>query len=128
MPAIVAGPRRVFLRDMMLMASVGVHPHEHGAAQRLRVNLDLLVHDGGGDGADAADRLDRVVDYERLAMAVRAIVAAGHVKLVETLAERIAAAALADGRVLRVRVRVEKLDVFPDAAAAGVEVERRRAG
>jgi dihydroneopterin aldolase len=24
------------------------------------------------------------------------------------------------------RVRVEKLDVFPDAASAGVEVERRR--
>lgn len=121
-----AGPRRVFLRDMVLMGKVGIYPHEHGAAQRLRINVDLLVHDDGGEGLDAADRLDRVVDYERVAKAVRAIVAAGHVKLVETLAERIAAAALADGRVLRARVRVEKLDVFPDALSAGVEVERHR--
>ena len=121
---IVAGPRRVFLRDMELMASVGIYPHEHGAAQRIRVNVELLVRDEG----DGADKLDRVVDYERLALAVRRIVGAGHVKLVETLAERIAAAGLEDARVLRARVQVEKLDVFPDAASAGVEVERRRVG
>ena len=123
---IVAGPRRVFLRDMELMASVGIYPHEHRAAQRLRINVELLVRDDCEAGTDGADRLDRVVDYERLALSVRRIVGAGHVKLVETLAERIAAAGLEDARVLRARVRVEKLDVFPDAASAGVEVERRR--
>jgi dihydroneopterin aldolase len=68
-----------------------------------------------------------VVDYEGVADAVRAIVAAGHVMLVETLAERIAESCLADARVHLARVRVEKLDVFADAASAGVEIERRRA-
>ena len=46
--------------------------------------------------------------------------------LVETLAERVAAAALADRRVERVRVAVEKPDAFADVAAVGVVVERRR--
>ena len=73
------------------------------------------------------DDLRRVVDYEGVADAVRAIVAAGHVMLVETLAERIAESCLADPRVHLARVRVEKLDVFADAASAGVEIERRRA-
>jgi len=63
-----------------------------------------------------------------VATAVRAIVAAGHIKLVETLAERIAAACLADTRVRLVHVRVEKLDVFQDAAAAGVAIVRHRSG
>jgi dihydroneopterin aldolase len=31
---------------------------------------------------------------------------------------------LGDPRVRSARVRVEKLDVFPDAASAGVEIER----
>jgi dihydroneopterin aldolase len=31
---------------------------------------------------------------------------------------------LDDGRVRSVRVRVEKLDVFTDAASVGVEIER----
>jgi dihydroneopterin aldolase len=57
---------------------------------------------------------------------VRAIVASGHVRLVETLAERIAEACLTDRRVHVARVRVEKLDIFADATSAGVEIERRQ--
>jgi|SRR5271165_3275660 len=125
------GLRHVFLRDLVLPASIGVHPHEHAAPQRVRINVDLGVED---DGARALSRpsvgrddLRRVVDYEGIAAAVRAIVAAGHVMLVETLAERIAESCMADPRVHLARVRVEKLDVFADAASAGVEIERRRA-
>ena len=117
-----AGVRHVFLRDMVLLAAIGVHAHEHGGRQRVRVNVDLAVAEGGVEG----DRLERVVDYERVATAVRGIVASGHIKLVETLAERIAGVCLEDGRVMRARVRVEKLDVFADTASVGVEVERGR--
>ncbi len=76
--------------------------------------------------AEGNDDLARVVDYEAIVNRVREMVAAGHIQLVETLAERLAEACLADARVRVARVRVEKLDVFADAAAAGVEVERRR--
>ena len=47
-------------------------------------------------------------------------------QLVETLAERIAESCLLDPRVRLARIRVEKLDVFADSAAAGVEIERRQ--
>ena len=30
------GLRHVFLRDLVLPASIGVHPHEHAARQRVR--------------------------------------------------------------------------------------------
>ena len=118
------GVRHVFLRDMVLQAQIGWYPHEHGVTQRVRINIDLGVE----DDADPSEDLDRVVSYETVAVAARAIVAAGHIKLVETLAERFAAACLSDPRVLLAHVRVEKLDVFPDAAAAGVAILRRRAG
>jgi dihydroneopterin aldolase len=120
----------MFLRDMVLTASIGVHPHEHAAPQRVRINVDLGVEDDGARPLSRTpvgrDELARVVDYEKLAGRVRAIVAAGHVRLVETLAERIAEACLTDHRVHLARVRVEKLDIFPDAASAGVEIERWR--
>lgn len=116
------GVRHVFLRDMVLQASIGWYAHEHGVTQRVRINIDLGVE----EDADTSDYLGRVVSYETVAAAVRAIAAAGHIKLVETLAERIAAACLADPRVLFAHVQVEKPDVFPDAAAAGVAIVRRR--
>lgn len=119
------GRRHVFLRDMVLPASVGVHAFEKDAAQRIRINVDLGVDDDPL-AAPGADQLSRVVDYEEVARAVRGIIASGHVNLVETLAERIAANCLQDARVAVVRVRIEKLDIFPDTQAVGVEIERVR--
>lgn len=123
------GLRHVFIRDLVLQASIGVYPNEHQAPQRIRVNLDMAVDDEGAAASSRAsigrDDLARVVDYEAVANKARAIVASGHVQLVETLAERIAESILSDPRIRIARVRVEKLDVFADAASAGVEIERR---
>lgn len=122
--------RHVFLRDLMLDAAIGVYAREHGSRQRIRVNVDLAVEDDGARAMSRApvgrDALSRVVDYAAIAGRVREIVATGHVRLVETLAERIAESCLEDPRVAVARVRVEKLDIMPDAASVGVEVERRR--
>ncbi len=119
----------MFIRDLVLHASIGVHAHEHAASQRIRINLDLAVTDDGGDKlsrpAVGHDDLARVVDYEVIVNRVRAITTAGHVQLVETLAERLAECCLKDPRVIQVQVRVEKLDVFPDSVSAGVEIIRR---
>lgn len=122
------GLRHVFLRDMILPARIGIYPHEQGTPQRVRINIDLAVREEAPPPTDkpltVREELARVVDYAKVATAVRAIVGAEHVRLVETLAERIAASCLTDTRVTLARIRVEKLDVFPDAASAGVEIER----
>jgi dihydroneopterin aldolase len=127
--------RHMFIRDMVLPASIGVLAREHEAPQRVRINIDLGVEDDGLRGlsrpglsrpAASREKLSRVVDYGAVADKVRAIVSAGHIMLIETLAERIAEACLSDPRVHLARIRVEKLDVFADAASAGVEIERRQ--
>jgi dihydroneopterin aldolase len=134
-----AGVRHMFIRDLVLPARIGVNPEEQGRTQRVRINVDLAVRDDAAPGAApglsrrparagavGADDLGRVVDYGAIMERVRNIVAAGHVRLVETLAERIAESCLDDPRILSARIRVEKLDIYPDAAGVGVEVERRR--
>ncbi len=125
------GLRHVFIRDLVLSASIGVYPSEHTALQRIRINIDLAVIDEGSQRhsrqAVGRDDLARVVNYEATATIARRCVSAGHVQLVETLAERIAEQILEDKRIRSVRVRVEKLDVFADAQSAGVEIEWRQA-
>ena len=112
--------RHVFIRDLMLSCKIGVHRHEQARTQRVRINLDLAVR----DDRDLHDDLANVVCYERITNAVRAAVSGRHIKLLETLAEEIARICLEDARVRSVRVRVEKLDIFPDATSVGVEIER----
>ncbi|MFT8932537.1 MAG: dihydroneopterin aldolase [Acetobacter syzygii] len=118
--------RCLFLKNMVLDAHIGVFPHEQGVTQRIRVS----VHFGVDDRTDlevGPDDLSRTVSYERVVQLVHRIVQEGHVRLVETLAERIASGVLADARVRVVRVRIEKLDVFEEIEAVGVEIERRPA-
>lgn len=116
------GITHVFIRNLEMLAHIGVHGHEQGKPQPIRINVDLAVK--GADGRD--DRLEHVVNYETLTQTVRAIVAHGHVNLAETLAFRIADAALEDARVVRARVRVEKLHAVAGAESGGVEIERVR--
>jgi len=117
------GSHRLFVRDLELAGRIGVRAHERGRTQRLRLNLDLVVSTGD---VRLEDRYEKAVCYDELVTAVRRLVAAGHVNLVETLAERIASLCLADPRVAAVKVRVEKLEVYADAASVGVEIERFR--
>ncbi len=114
---------RVFIRDLVLDAMIGAYEHERDKPQRIRVNLDLQVELRPGP---SRDHLPDVVSYDTMVATVKEIVAAGHVNLCETLAERIAERLLIDRRVRVATVRVEKLDVFAEAASIGVEIERRQ--
>lgn len=123
-----AGYYRVLIRDLVLAARIGVWKREKLADQRVRVNVellaarpDLLVATDGRTG-----RRDRIIRYDTVVAGIRRLVAEGHVELCEQLAERIAALCLENRRVRLARVRVEKLDVYPDATSVGAEVERHR--
>ena len=115
--------RHVFVRNLILNCSIGIHQHERAASQRIRVNIDLAVSEGETKGR-LDDELSNVVCYEDLTKGLRALASREHVNLVETLAEDVASMGLSDDRVCSARVRIEKLDIFDDAESVGVEIER----
>ncbi len=119
-----AATRTIFIRDLVLSCSIGVHRRERAANQRVRINIDLEVR--GDERLD--DNIANVISYDDIVDGVRAITAAGHINLVETLAERIGDFCVGDPRAVAARVRVEKLDAISDAASVGVEIERVAAG
>jgi dihydroneopterin aldolase len=113
--------RHVFVRDLELNANIGVYHREKGQLQPVRINLDLTVEETDGD---IEDKLENVVDYGAVVEGIKAILAGGHLNLVETLAEKVATHCLADKRVKVARVRIEKLKVLAEAQSVGVEIER----
>lgn len=115
--------RRVFVRDLEVMARVGVYDHEKQGAQRIVVSADLMVRD---DYDGDSDHLGDVFDYSEVVSAIEEIVAKEHVHLIETLAERIAQSCLAHANVFAVKIRIEKPDPFENAHSVGIEIERLR--
>ena len=114
----------IFVRDLEVMARIGVHPHEHGRTQRILVDVEL---DMGPLPAPKDDRLAGTVDYEALSLAVEDLARREHTQLVETLAHRILDWCFRDERVQAARVSLSKPEALTHAGAAGCTVRRLRA-
>jgi len=114
---------RILVTDLIVPWRIGVRRHEEDRRQRVRINLDITVSE-----IPDADRDDyrNVLCYEDIVERIREMSSTGHVKLVETLAQRVVELCLSDPRVERVTARVEKLDAVPDAGGVGVELTRSR--
>jgi dihydroneopterin aldolase len=113
----------VTVRGLVLMCSIGIRRREREQRQRVRISVDLVATAGA---AFPGDDRRRIINYEKVVAAIREIARSGHIDLCEGFAERICAACLADPRVERARVWVEKLDVFSDAEGVGAMMERTR--
>ncbi len=117
--------RSIVVRGLVVPCMIGVYAHERTGTQRVRIDIRVDLDD---DGRPLADDIANVVSYETVVEGVRAVAGRGHINLVETLADEILAVCLADPRSRRAWVRVEKLDVYADAAGVGIEIERARPG
>ncbi len=116
-----AGRYLIRIRDLVLPANIGVYESERHGPQRIRINVELQM---AGHAGPLNDDVANVLSYDDVIDGIRAVLRRGHINLVETLAEEIAALCLIDPRSRRVRVSVDKLDVVPNAASVGVEIER----
>lgn len=117
---------RIELRAMRFAGRHGVLPFEHEEDQPFEVDVVLELDLGP---AGTSDELDRTVDYGSVFAAARRVVAGPHVALIETLAERIAAAVLAQHEgvdAVVVRVRKLRAPLPGELAWAGVEIHRAR--
>ena len=125
MASATRGLRRVFIRDLVLPARIGIHDHERAQAQPVIINVDASVEEAieGADNATTGTIAD-VVCYETLTKQIKEVLAGGHTDLVEVLAEEIADRLLADARIIRLRIRLEKPEAIAEAAGVGVEIER----
>jgi dihydroneopterin aldolase len=103
----------------------GVFDHEREAGQDFIVDVALATSTAK---AAATDDLAHTVDYGALADTLADIVAGEPCKLIETLAERLAAACLDDPRVERATVTVHKpqAPIAHRFADVSVTVERSR--
>ena len=122
--AIIETGRTVFVKGLRLDAEIGAYEHEVGVTQPIVVDLALEVV---SPADPTVNTLEDVVCYNKMTVAIREIIARGHIRFVETLAERIAAMALAHPMVFAATVSVAKPNAISEADGAGVEIRRAKA-
>src|SRR3546814_16248272 len=75
------------VRELPLLADVGINPDEVGRRQPLVISVKLTLFGGG-------DRIDETIDYRRIASAAETL-ATTHIPLIETFARSLGAEYLA---------------------------------
>lgn len=103
------------IRGLKVEALIGVHAWERQLPRPLLIDLELATDIAR---AAASDKLADALDYQAVADAVAAFVAASRLQLVETLAEQLAAKLRQDFHLPWLRLTVHK----PGAVAAAQDV------
>ena len=111
---------RVHIEQLEIMATVGVPDVERANPQRLLVNITLTPQN---DFRALDDNLERTVDYAAVSEAVKEFMRGRSFKLIETLAERLAALLKQQFAISRVEIEVRKF-ILPDTAYVAVRVVR----
>jgi 7,8-dihydroneopterin aldolase/epimerase/oxygenase len=111
----------IVMRELRVEALIGIHRRERHAAQTLSIDLEIGLP---SDAVFASDKVADTIDYEQVALRIRALAASGHFRLVETLAERIARLVLDDFGAPWVKISVAKVGILGNAKYVGVTIER----
>jgi dihydroneopterin aldolase len=112
---------RIQIRDLRVEVLIGIHKRERHVTQTVSIDLDIGLP---GGAVFASDRVADTVDYEQVAIRIKALGAAGHYRLVETLADRIARLLLDEFRAPWAKVSIAKIGILPNAKSVGVTIER----
>jgi dihydroneopterin aldolase len=110
---------RIILEALEVQADIGFHDFEIGAPQRLLVTVEVWLDEFG---PPAEDHPAEAWNYDFLRTEVSELAGARRYNLQETLIHAIFERVATFHGVKALRVRLSKPDVYPDAAAVGVEV------
>jgi dihydroneopterin aldolase len=112
----------ILISGLELHAHIGVPAAERAAPQRLTISLRLVPTDGF---SRLKDDIANTIDYATVSEAVREEAAAKPRRLIETLAEDIAAKLLTEFPLKAVEIDLRKY-VLPGAEYASIRIRRER--
>lgn len=112
---------KIFIRDFLVETEVGVFDAEKGIKQRLILGIEVVPKSWPNP---THDNIDETVSYDHIVQIVHEILKAhGHIHLLETVADVIAAECLTKLPIRTIRVKVEKPDIY-GFAVPGIEIMR----
>ena len=111
------------IRDLRVETLIGIHKRERHVAQTVSIDLEIGLP---GTAVFKSDKVADTIDYEQVALRIRALATDGHYRLVETLAERIARLLLEEFGAPWAKVSVAKIGILANAKFVGVTIERQR--
>ena len=107
--------RKIFLNNLVLMASIGVYKEEKNNKQKIIVNIEILLSNAT---EPQSDNLEETQDYSQFRKCVVDIVESQHFDLLEILTKKVHSHISSNKFVIGVRVNISKPDIFENCEVA----------
>jgi dihydroneopterin aldolase len=114
---------KILIKSLVLNASIGIHEFEKKKKQKISISLEIDAED---NIPYVNHKIENFVSYEFIVKDIKKLINKGHIELLETLGENIFEICFNDPRIQKVKVKLEKLEVFSEADSVGIEVQRSK--
>ncbi|MCU0856981.1 MAG: dihydroneopterin aldolase [Pontiellaceae bacterium] len=114
---------RIHIRDLALRCIIGLYPEERTNKQDVLINITLETDLRAAGNSDA---LENTVDYKTIKLGILDFAENSRFKLIESLAEGIAAICLKEQRIQSVTVTIDKPGALRFCRSVAVEITRNR--
>ena len=114
---------KILINQLILDAFIGIHDFEKKKKQKISISLSLDVND---NISGIEHKIENFVSYEHIVADIKSILKRGHIDLLETLGEKIVDLCFKDERVMTIKLKLEKLEVFKETSSVGIEIFRKK--
>ena len=115
--------RKIFIRNLVLNISIGIHNFEKKKKQKVRFNIEIIT-----DPSINPSKKDMttILNYETIVNKINFLVKKKHHDLLEELAENIFDVTFKFRLVKKVKIKIEKLEIIKETESVGINVSKTR--
>lgn len=111
----------IFIQAFRAETLIGIYDWERKIPQPIEIDMEMAIPDGR---AAKSDKIGDTIDYGKVVLRVREVLADHRFALLETLAEHVAEIVLEEFGSPWVKLSVAKVDAMSGVKRLGVRIER----
>ncbi len=112
--------KKIIVKDLILLISVGIHNFEKLKKQKVKFNLTITTD------PNLKSEIKSIVNYESIINDIKRITKKKHFDLLENLAENIFDEIFKNKKIIKIKLRIEKLDIIKETKSVGIEVVKTK--
>tara|TARA_B100000945_G_scaffold234641_1_gene190810 strand:+ start:173 stop:559 length:387 start_codon:yes stop_codon:yes gene_type:complete len=112
--------KKVIVKDLILLLSVGIHQFERLKRQKVKFNLEITTD------PNLKSDIKSIVNYESVINDIKKLTKKSHFELLESLSESIFDRIFRNKKIKKIKLKIEKLEIIKETTSVGIEVTKTK--
>ena len=112
--------KKIIIKDLTLLLSVGIHKFEKLKKQRVNFNLEITTD------PNLKPEIRSIVNYETVIKDIKRLTNKKHFELLESLSESIFDVIFKNEKIRKIKLKIEKLDIIKESKSVGIQIVKTK--